>query len=380
MPSTSINSRTLNNLKPAASPYFLRDLTLKGFGVKVNPSGKVIFISELWHEGKSYRKTLGAYPVMQLQQARVEALAFMSAVKAGGQEKREVERTTLGELFKRYTDGGRLKERTVRDYKEALSFYLSDWLKREVSSISKDQIERRFVLIRDKGIQGGKPTYSQATKVMRILSALMNYAKADEIIETNPVEVLKLKRIDRSIRKREHYLPADKVQELLYKTATESHPVTLAVHLMVRTGLRKNEALRLKWSDLETIEGIECLIIRDTKNHRAHYVPVTEEIRKILQRAENKSEYIFPSTQHPDTYIKDERTTLKRLSEMIGMEFKCHDLRRTFATRAAEVGIDYLMIKRLLNHRSNDITAQYIQWNSRQNLLVLKEALERIQY
>jgi hypothetical protein len=34
-------------------------------------------------------------------------------------------------------------------------------------------VEKRFYQIRDKGINGGKPTYSQATKTMRILSALM---------------------------------------------------------------------------------------------------------------------------------------------------------------------------------------------------------------
>jgi len=32
------------------------------------------------------------------------------------------------------------------------------------------------------GIGGEVPTYSQATKTMRILSALMNYAMADELI------------------------------------------------------------------------------------------------------------------------------------------------------------------------------------------------------
>ena len=62
------------------------------------------------------------------------------------------------------------------------------------------------------------------------------------------------------------------------------------------------------------------------------------------------------------------------------INFQCHDLRRTFATRASEVNIDYLMIKRLLNHKVADITAQYIQWNSKENLQKMKEALERVIY
>ena len=76
----------------------------------------------------------------------------------------------------------------------------------------------------------------------------------------------------------------------------------------------------------------------------------------------------------------DERPTLRRLTKLIDLEFRCHDLRRTFATRAAEVGIDYLMIKRMLNHKTNDITGQYIQWNSKQNLLVMLEALGSVAY
>ena len=80
----------------------------------------------------------------------------------------------------------------------------------------------------------------------------MNYAMADDLIESNPVDVLKQKRIDRSPRKREHYLPATKVRKLLDKTAQDNHPGTLAVHLMLFTGLRKNEALQLKWEDIRS--------------------------------------------------------------------------------------------------------------------------------
>ena len=71
---------------------------------------------------------------------------------------------------------------------------------------------------------------------------------------------------------------------------------------------------------------------------------------------------------------------MKRIVDRTGISFRCHDLRRTFATRASEVGIDYLMIKRMLNHKSNDITAQYIQFDSKQNLEKMKEALEKITY
>ncbi len=375
----NITLRTLSTTRPKPVAFFIRDSKVKGFGIKVNPSGSMKYIAEVYHNGRSVRKTLGEHPILQLQDARCQAITFIQQVRTGQLDK-VAKDISLRKLFNNYIMGDRLKPNTLKNYREVIFFYLSDWLEKPVASITKQMVERRFYRIRDKGINGGIPTYSQATKTMRILSALLNYAMADELIESNPVQVLKLKRVDRSLRKRENYLPVNEVRKLLHETTQDAHPVTLAVHLMLYSGLRKNEALRLLWADIEDVEGISCIIIKDTKNRRPHYVPVTEEIQKILVKAGNNTPYVFPSTQKQDASMGDVRPTLRRLSKLIKFEFKCHDLRRTFATRASEVGVDYLMIKRMLNHKSNDITAQYIQWNSRENLLVVRKALELIHY
>jgi len=375
-----ITSKIVNSARPSSSAYFIRDSDIKGLALRVFPSGTVKYIAEVWHDGKSHRKTLGAHPVLELHDARKKALSFIRDIQSGKSKELRKASVTLQNLFESYTKGDRLKPSTLKNYREVVFFYLQDWLDKPVSSITKDMIEKRFCLIRDKGIQGGKPTYSQATKVMRILSALMNYAMADELIESNPVNVLKLKRIDRSIVKREGYLTAEEVRELLHLTKDDTHPMVLAVNLMLYTGLRKNETLSLKWEDIETVNGIRCIVIKDTKNHRPHYVPVTSTIQEILGRASNPSEYIFQSPHRPNHHITDERPTMNRLSKALGVTFRCHDLRRTFATRASEVGIDYLMVKRLLNHKSNDITSQYIQWQSRENLTAMMKSLAKIGY
>jgi integrase len=375
MPPVSITPTLLSKLKPATKPYFVRDSNLQGFGLKVNPSGSVKFIAEVKYKGKSKRKTVGTHPVLSLQDAKSEALSFISGVKSGTVSESCINKVTLQIILDKYVAGDRLKPRTVQDYQEAIGFYLSDWMSSKVSSITKQMVERRFYRIRDKGINGGIPTYSQATKVMRILSALMNYAMADETIESNPVQVLKQKRIDRSIVKRTSYLPQYEARKVL--EGLSAHPVEIAMALMFYTGLRKNEALSLRWED---VSG-ELIRISDTKNHREHLVPITGQIQAILDTIpRGSSPYMFPSPVNKNAFIKDVRPTLKRVIERTGITFRCHDLRRTFATRASEVGIDYLMIKRLLNHKTNDITAQYIQWDSKQNLEKMKEALEKITY
>lgn len=375
MPHLSITPTLLSKLKPATKPYFVRDSNLQGFGLKVNPSGSIKYIAEVKYRGKSNRKTVGEFPIISLQEAKSIALTFISGVKSGTAVKNRVNNTTLQAILDRYLSGDRLKPRTVQDYREAICFYLSDWMDSKVSAITKGMVEKRFYRIRDKGISGGIPTYSQATKVMRILSALMNYAMADETIESNPVQVLKQKRINRSIVKRTNYLSQKEARKVLDSLST--HPVEIAIALMIYTGLRKNEALSLRWDD---VSG-ELIKISDTKNHREHLIPVTVQIKAILDTIpRTSSPFLFPSPANKKKTVKDVRPTLKRVQDKTGISFRCHDLRRSFATRAAEVGIDYLMIKRLLNHKTNDITAQYIQWDSKQNLEKMKEALELITY
>jgi len=197
--------QTVKTAQPSSSAYFIRDSDLKGFALRVFPSGTIKYIAEVWHNGKSYRKTLGSHPVLTPQDAKKLAVSFIRDVQYGLQGKKHKSEVTLEALFKDYIKGDRLKPSTLKNYREVIFFYLKDWLDKPVAFITNNMVEKRFYQIRDKGMNGGKPTYSQATKVMRILSAMMNYARADELIESNPVDVLKLKRIDRSTMKREHY-------------------------------------------------------------------------------------------------------------------------------------------------------------------------------
>ncbi len=366
-----ITTKLLQSLQTKDKPYFIRSTS--GFAIKINPQGSVKYIVETKVEGKAIRRTIGSYPIMPLKQAKEEGAKLLQQLLTEPQRRKST--TTLENLFSSYTSTLSLKPTTLKDYQTVLPHYLSDWMHKKVSSISKRMVEKRFTTIRDKGWQGGIPTHSQANKTMRILSALMNFAMADDIIQQNPVDILKQKRVDRSTVKRSNYLTAPEAREVL--SVLSEHPVELAIGLMFYTGLRKNEALSIQWENVTE----ELITIKDTKNHREHLIPITKRIQEILDRIPKRpSPYLFPSPVDKQRHIKDVRPTLKRIESSTGLSFKCHDLRRTFATRASESGIDYLMIKRLLNHKTNDITAQYIQWDSKENLQKMKEAMEVIQY
>ena len=76
-----ITAHTIQSISPRQTPYFIRDSKLKGFAIKVNPSGRLKFVIEVWHGGRSIRKTLGEHPVMTLKDAKLEAVGFMQYAK-----------------------------------------------------------------------------------------------------------------------------------------------------------------------------------------------------------------------------------------------------------------------------------------------------------
>ena len=83
----NITTKTLATTRPKSVAFFIRDSKVKGFAVKVNPSGSMKFIAEIFHDGKSIRKTLGEHPITELQEARLQAITFIQQVRTGQLEK-----------------------------------------------------------------------------------------------------------------------------------------------------------------------------------------------------------------------------------------------------------------------------------------------------
>jgi len=61
---TSITVKAIKSAKPTDSVYFIIDSNLKGFAIRVFPSGTVKYIAAVWHEGRSHRKLILRHEVV----------------------------------------------------------------------------------------------------------------------------------------------------------------------------------------------------------------------------------------------------------------------------------------------------------------------------
>jgi integrase len=135
------------------------------------------------------------------------------------------------------------------------------------------------------------------------------------------------------------------------------------VRLLAYCGAREQEALALRWQDVDFERG--QLIIGasgDTKNQTGRTVDFNPNLKahleSMFQRRAPDSQWLFPSPQRGDNDIHAQtfRESLKLVRRHAGMEDKAfHDLRHHFISYCVMSGIDYMTIAEWVGHRDGGV-------------------------
>jgi integrase len=346
---------------------FYRDSALPGFGLRVSDGGTKTFIIERRIAGKVKRMSLGRYGQLTCEQARKEAQKLLGNIAAGGDpaaEKRELlaKNVTLEDAFNDYLLGRKdLKSSTTTDYTRAIKTSLSDWVTKPLHSISKDMIEERHREL-------GQNSPTRANNTMRVLRAIFNFARykyedsnGGSLFAVNPVDRLSRNRGWYKVDRRRSLIKPHQLKPWYQATLQLNYETTRDyLHFLLFTGLRRSEAARLMWSEVDLAD--RTFTITETKNNEPHTLPLSDFLFDLLKRRQQHSEgqWVFPSPLTKG-HLKEPRTAVARVEELSSVPFMLHDLRRTFITIAESLDIPAYALKRLLNHKDgNDVTAGYI--------------------
>lgn len=360
---------------PATGQAFVRDTELKGFAVRVTSSGAKSFILEKRIDGKVKRLTLGRYPELTVEQARKEAHKLLGHIAVGrnpaAEKKQEaLQGTTLKKAFDDFVKTRKnLKERTLYDYRRLINVVFTDWQDKAMTSISKDMVSKRHNKI------GSERGEAYANLAMRFLRALFNFAIAQyeygnghSILRENPVMRLTQTRawyrVDRrqTVIKPHQLAPWYQAVMSLKQDPISSQSALVADYLLflLFTGLRRQVAATLKWSDIDLDD--RSFTLKDTKNREPLTLPFTDFVFNLLQsrKAVENSEYVFAG-EGKAGYLIEPCRQVQKIIQLSDVSFTLHDLRRTFITIAESIDISAYALKRLVNHKmTNDVTAGYI--------------------
>ena len=267
---------------------------------------------------------------------------------------------SLQTCYDSYVSLRALRASTKTGYNRVVLKYCIDWLERDLPSLTDDEILKKYAWIREKSGS------AQAALAVRVLKALYSYAIARfGIPERNIGRILRVAGIALTpIRKTQLIQKNDLpkwYKAVSSQSKTRQERTARDIFLVgLFTGLRKTEIMSLKWEDIDLRS--RTLTARNTKNHRDHTLPLPDFLVRLLRERKpdvGKSTHVFPGKDLTGR-IRDIDDSRFRVIEESGIAFTIHDLRRTFATIAAEMGIPPYLLKKLLNHKSGDVTEGYV--------------------
>jgi integrase len=353
------------------------DGALKGFGVRVKPSGaKSYFVQYRNSEGRTRRLVLGRVGELTPDQARELASDRLKQVRLGRDPsaERHAARSsiTVSEICELYLADakGRIKPSTLALDRSRIECHVKPLIgRRAVSGLTQRDIERFQADIaagktaksrKEKGrsgvVSGGR---AAAARTVGMLGAILEFAKRHGPITDNPV---------RGVRrfadnKRRRFLNLDELRALgkAMKEAErqgENRTGIAAIRALLLTGCRRNEILALPWTWLDAKS--RCIRFEDTKSG-AQLRPIGEAAAKHLaaQPKRDGCSWVFKADVGDGHFVGLPRV-LARLCAHTGLnDVTIHTLRHSFAAAAAELGFSELTIAGLLGHSVPGVTARY---------------------
>ncbi len=352
MPRTHLTDARVRAFKPRKTAYDIRDGKLRGFGLRVLPSGAKRFFVHCQHRGERVWKIMGDDATMDVREARSRAVTVLAAVRLGENPPPDPAETlfeavaeTVFERRSRVWKAGTLAVNRAYLRSQILPHFAG----RQIADIDSRDVANWFASLR--------ATPVAADRSMPVLSVIMREAEA---MGFRPEGSNPCKGIRRCRREgRERFLSDDEIRRLSAAlTAHEGlHPEQVAVvRLLLLTGCRKGEILTLRWSDYR--EG--RLFLRDSKTG-PRTVWLSEPARNILDALERKGRWVFPScrTAGPQGNNWLDRFWWKLRAEAELDDVRLHDLRHTHASIALREGETVLAIGRLLGHANPETTLKY---------------------
>jgi integrase len=172
---------------------------------------------------------------------------------------------------------------------------------------------------------------------------------------------------------RQRVLTDEELRQVWLTAENAGYPFGTIVRLLILTGQRTGEINSLRF---EFIDGDNLTItFPETKNGRLHTVPYGPLLMRVLKEVPQKSRYLFPGRDPAKPYNGGGKQKFLFDKQCIIAPWTLHDLRRTFATNMARLGVAPHIVERLLNHSSGTISGIAAIYNRFQYLDEMLEAM-----
>jgi len=341
MANRRLTQRLIDTIKPGVSVREIRDTELRGFGLRILPSGRRRFFVHAESSGRRRWTTIGDADTMSVAEARALARSHLAARAEGGMSRSsnpaaETPFEDVAEaVFRRHSriwKPGTLKVNRTYLRNQILPRFRGT----PVGEITGADVRRWFASLR--------LTPAAADRAMPVLSVIMREAETLGHRPEGSNPCAGIRRYRR--RGRERFLSREETRRL--GTVLREHDgdaLAAAVRLLLLTGCRKGEIMTLQWRDCR--DG--HLFLRDGKTG-PRTVWLSSTARTVLDGLPRTGAWVFPARTGKGRAQGLDRYWQRLRGEADLRDVRLHDLRHSYASFALRAGETVLTIGRLLGH------------------------------
>lgn len=371
--------------KGSGQDRFVWDSELRGFGIRIKPSGAKTFLIQYRNvHGQTRRMVIGRVGTLTPEEARTLARDALAGVAKGADPsaERHAARKAMkvAELCDWYVDaaekghilgrsGHPIKASTLAMDRSRIETHVKPLLgSRAVQSLTTHDIEKMQADIaagktaRKRSGRGGEAVGGPgaASRTAGMVRTIFGHAKHKRLIPTNPASGMRRladKKRDRRLSPEELETLGRAIQEA--SAAGENRTALAAIRFLLLTGFRRMETLALHRSWLDP--KARCVRFPDTKS-RVQVRPIGRAAIECLAEADlpKDSEWVFPADRGDGHFVGVVKV-LDRVCAGAGLTgVTPHTLRHTFASVAGELGFTEMTVGALIGHKARGVTQRYV--------------------
>src|SRR5271166_4371130 len=357
MPRIKLTKNAIDSLSPPKSDVVYWDAAAPGFGVKVTPKGRKVFVV-LYRTGgagsKLRKYSIGPYSRVTLHQARVAAQRVFAAKVEGrdpAAEKREAKRRVVADrvedLLESFIAQRLSQNRSAGEVARLLRREVGKaWTGKSIHEISKRDVVEVISAIEQRGAP------IAANKTLKSIKTFLRWCVGRGVLDQSPAEGVPLpaKQVAR-----DRVLDDHELTQVILAARKIGGPFGGIVELLALTGQRREEVAGLTWEELDLEQRVWAIPKSRTKNAKAHVVHLSEQSLAVLTRADQRGPLVF-SLRGTKAFQEFSRAK-RRLDQLSGItRWRLHDLRRTCVSGMARLGIAPHVADKILNHQSGTIS------------------------
>jgi integrase len=383
-----IGSTIIGHIKAKEKPFEIYDSELKGFTLRVQPSGIMTYLVRYrLQDGKQTRHILGQHPIIKPAKARDDALKILAAVKDGidPNAKSDIQNHTFKSFLEKvYAPWAEANRKDGKATVKRIEACFPDFFKLNLKEITAWNVEKW----RTKRLKGGKQP-STVNRDLTALKALLSKACEWKHLVDNPLSAVKPSKVDNAAKVR--FLSVDEEKRLMnaiddreekaraerakanawrrdrgyplfpnLKTVSFTDHLKPMVLVSLNTGVRWGELTGLTWGNVDVENALVTITGGTAKSGKTRHIPLNTTALEALKKWKKQSSdpIVFPGREG-NTLDNVNKSWHAVLSAAGIKDFRWHDLRHHFASKLVMAGVDLNTVRELMGHADLKMTLRY---------------------